>query len=217
MIAIICGVCGLHVRQGALCQDCHLICHEACATEDRTQCAQEHWANYARRLGSSSSSAAVNASTSVVDISAFNVPDLVVQKPSPRPFPVMETSPARRHPKSDSAAKRQPVKDEMASTPVIPTRDSPTYHKLCVDTPSERARRVSQKSNRTSKSGKSNRSDDKENRQRQTSQARPRNSSQSDRKKEELKEVIMMANALDTIRQKGRAKAKEAKSECRIM
>jgi hypothetical protein len=34
---------------------------------------------------------------------------------------------------------------------------------------------------------------------------------------EELKEVIMMANAIDTIRQKGQAKAKEAKSECRVM
>lgn len=217
--AIICGICGLHVRQGALCQDCHLICHEACATEDKTQCAQEHWANYARRLGTSSSTAAVNSTSSFVDVPELaRVPEGVVEGPPSRPFPVMDTSTTERQPGPDSTAKRIPThKEEAASTPAIPSRNSTTYHKLCVDTPSERARRASSKSNRTSKSGKSNRSDDKENRQRLTSQTRPRHLSQSERKVEELKEVIMMANAIDTIREKGRAKAKEAKSECRIM
>lgn len=150
----------------------------------------------------------------------MHVPEVVVEKPSPRPFPVLDTTTAKRQPVSDVTAKRLPARNiETISTPVIPPRNSPTYRKLCVDTPSERARRVSAKSNRTSKSSKSNRSDDKdkENRQRQTSQTRPRHLSQSERKVEELKEVIMMANAIDTIRQKGQAKVKEEKSECRIM
>jgi hypothetical protein len=155
----------------------------------------------------------------VVDVQAVQQPpEVKVEKPSPRPFPIMNTSAAKRQPDSDNTAKRQPIReDEPPSTPAIPPRTSPTYRKLCVDTPSERARRVSQKSNRTNKSGKSNRSDDKENRHRQTSQSRPRHLSHSERKVEELKEVIMMANAIDTIRQKGQAKAKEAKSECRVM
>jgi len=219
MSAIICGICGLHVRQGALCQDCHLICHEACATEDKTQCAQEHWANYARRLGSSSSNAAVNSSSSIIDIpAAVHIPEVVVEKPSLRPFPVLDTTTAKHQTGPDNTAKRVPArKEEVVSTPAIPPRNSTTYHKLCVETPSERARRVSSKSNRTSKSGKSNRSDDKENRHRVSSQTRQRHLSQTERKVEELKEVIMMANAIDTIREKGQAKAKEAKSECRIM
>jgi len=219
MSAIICGICGLHVRQGALCQDCHLICHEACATDDKTQCAQEHWANYARRLGSSSSNAAVNSSCSISDIpAAAHIPEVVVEKPSLRPFPVLDTTTAKRQPGQDTTAKRVPArKEEAIPTPAIPPRNSTTYHKLCVDTPSERARRVSSKSNRTSKSGKSNRSDDKENRHRVSSQTRQRHLSQTERKVEELKEVIMIANAIDTIREKGQAKAKEAKSECRIM
>jgi hypothetical protein len=149
---------------------------------------------------------------------AGRVPEVVVEKPSLRPFPILDTTTAKRQPGPDNTAKRVPTrKDEVVSTPAIPPRNSPTYHKLCVDTPSERARRVSSKSNRTSKSGKSNRSDDKENRQRLTSQTRPRHLSQTERKVEELKEVIMMANAIDTIREKGQAKAKKAKSECRIM
>jgi hypothetical protein len=148
---------------------------------------------------------------------AAAVPEVVIEKPSLRPFPILDTTTAKRQTGPDTA-KRVPTRNEVVvSTPAIPPRDSKTYHKLCVETPSERARRVSSKSNRTSKSGKSNRSDDKENRHRLTSQTRPRHLSQTERKVEELKEVIMMANAIDTTREKGQAKAKEAKSECRIM
>jgi hypothetical protein len=56
---------------------------------------------------------------------------------------------------------------------------------------------------------------DKENRSRLNSQTKY--TSSRERKVEELKEVIKMANAIETIRQKGQAKAKESKSDCRVM
>ena len=189
-----------------------MICHEECAVEEKTHCAQEQWASYARRLGSSSSNAAVNQSASVINIPVVHLTDSKTDKTITRPFPVMDTTGIK------------PTSANLATPPAIPPRTTSSYRKLCVDTPTERARRISQKSNRTHKSGKSSKSgksgsDSKDGRQRLTSlsESPPRPLADNDRKVEELKEVIMMANAIDTIRQKGQAKAKEAKSECRVM
>lgn len=170
-----------------------MICHEACATEDRTHCAQEHWVNYARRLGSSSSSAAVDTSTTSVDITAA----VIVTEPTPITKP--------RH--SDS--------------PPIPQRTSSQNHKLRPDSSGDRIRKISNRPKESSIPSKS-RSSEKDSRPRQSSQSRrgPAESEQEARarKAEELEKVIMMANAIETIRRKSQAKVvKESKTDCRVM
>jgi hypothetical protein len=103
--------------------------------------------------------------------------------------------------------------DSSAPLPDIP-RTSSQHHKLRPDSFGERVRRVSTRSKGSSS--------DKDTRTRHTSQSRRdtaiREQEERARKAEELEKVIMMANAIETIRQKSQAKAiKESKTDCRVM